>query len=78
MISGPAALQVEVLSKHNRSSFPECKGWVEQPTVMYEGIEWEHLNTYHFFVDNFIRLFATITDLKLFDIDRFLARSAQL
>ncbi|KAK9808076.1 hypothetical protein WJX73_003097 [Symbiochloris irregularis] len=67
--------RVDTVSKHNRNQFPEeCKRWVHAPTVMYEGIQWEHLNTYHFFIDNFLRIYATLHDLKLFDLEKFLAR----
>ena len=71
--------QVDIVSKNNRSQpglDDTCTQWVEQPTLMYSGIEWDNVNIYHFFLDNFLPMFATLTDLGLFDMDAFSARWA--
>ena len=65
-----------MVSKHNRSQFPDtCAHWVEQPTIMYYGIKEDHQNVFHFFMDSFARLWHTITDqLGYFNLEAFLAR----
>lgn len=68
-------MQVEVVNPHNRSAYLDtCKGWIEEPTIVYAGMAVDHLNVYHFFMDNFIRMFGAVTDLNLFDVDAFLNR----
>lgn len=63
------------MAAHNRSGHPsKCAAWVSQPTVLYAGMEWDDVNIYHFFLDNFVRLFATVAGAGLFDVDTFLAR----
>ena len=71
----PDYLQVQVVSHHNRTQFSDvCQSWVEQPAVMYAGMEFDDVNIYHFFLDNFLRIFTTVTQLGFFDLDKFLAR----
>lgn len=72
-------MQVEVISKHNRSRFPQaCQQWVEQPAVMYSGMGMDSWNVFHFFVDSFDHIFNTVAVLGFFNVSSLIARSAQL
>lgn len=67
-------LQVEIVDKHNKAYYPQtCSDWVQQPAIVYCGIEWDQLNIYHFFLDNFIRMFAAISDIGAFSQEKFLS-----
>lgn len=67
-------VQVEIVDKHNKAYYPQtCSDWVQQPAIVYCGIEWDQLNIYHFFLDNFIRMFAAISDIGAFSQEKFLS-----
>ena len=71
--------QVEVISRHNRSSFPQtCQRWVEQPAVMYSGMGMDSWNIWHFYIDSFAHLFNTVNVLGLFDVSALVARCVAL
>ncbi|KAK9806479.1 hypothetical protein WJX73_001550 [Symbiochloris irregularis] len=68
-------LKVEVLSKHNRSHFPQtCQRWIEQPAVMFSGMGMDTLNVYHTMFDSFALIFNTVAALELFNVSDMIAR----
>ncbi|KAK9804085.1 hypothetical protein WJX73_005195 [Symbiochloris irregularis] len=72
-----ADFKVEVVSKHNRSQFPQtCMRWVKAPTIIYSGAEVDAFNMFHFFADNLARVFTTAIKTGIINMDAFMARSA--
>lgn len=69
--------QVEVVSRHNRSRFPQtCQRWIDN-AVMYSGMGMDTLNYYHTLFDSFGMVFNLVASLNLFNMSDMLARSVQ-
>ena len=67
--------QVDIISKHNATqSHAKCARWVERPVLLYTGMPVDDGNTFHFFTDHIIRVFATLIDTGLLDLESAIAR----
>lgn len=58
----------------SQSSQAKCTSWVEQPTIIYQGMPVDDANIFHWLTDNMLRLFTTVADLGLVNMDAAMAR----
>lgn len=71
-------MQITVVTADNVSQqVDKCIQWIEKPTILYTGPEWDFRNLYHYLLDNLIPLFTTVIRTGLFDLSTFNRRYAQ-
>lgn len=72
------AAQITVVTPANRSTVADqCVQWIDKPTILYSGPEWDSTHIYHFFLDNVVPFFSTAIQTSIFDPEPFWHRYAQ-
>ncbi|KAK9798562.1 hypothetical protein WJX73_006562 [Symbiochloris irregularis] len=70
-----SAWKAEGVSRYNATQLQsKCTSWVEQPTIIWQGMPVDDHNIFHFFSDNLLRVFTTLADLGLLDVNTSMAR----
>ncbi|KAK9792050.1 hypothetical protein WJX73_006785 [Symbiochloris irregularis] len=70
----PERWKVDIISRRNATQArAKCARWVEKPVLLYHGMPVDG-NMYHFFTDNIMRVFATLDETGLLDVDSSIAR----
>ena len=70
-------VQITVVTPANRTKVADqCVRWIDKPTILYAGPEWDSTHIYHFFLDNFVPFFATAIQTNIFDPEPFWHRYA--
>ncbi|KAK9794597.1 hypothetical protein WJX73_003171 [Symbiochloris irregularis] len=65
----------DVVTQTNATQYPDkCARWVDTPVVLWSGMPVDHENTFHWFTDDIMRVFATLVDTGLLDLETAIDR----